>query len=70
MSCSLEERICFDETQKYYIPTNIRLNNCFLYLINRSYYWRLPYLLLSMDGECEDLEDDFSDLVDELAEGC
>ena len=29
----------------------------------------LPYLLPSMDGEWEDLDDDFSDLVDELADG-
>lgn len=28
-----------------------------------------PYLLPSMDGEWEDLDDDFSDLVDELADG-
>ena len=69
MSCSLEEnRFLLKLKSTLYLQ--IPINSCFLYHIKRSYYLRLPCLLLSMDGECEDLEDDFSDLVDELAEGC
>ena len=66
MSCSLEEMIYSGETQKYYIPI-YNIKPCVIILL---YYGRLPYLLLSMDGDCEDLDDDFSDFVDEFADGC